>query len=258
MDTDTVVIARVVEGLRWDALDDDEVAGRGHALRRPDGRVFLGVDAWDDDVFHRLVTTMLGDLPGTVYTLVDDDDRDAQTRWRDAGFVVCRQERLYTVPTDPQVTGLDEVTPPPGVTILPLGQAEEGPLSDLDRQVRAEVSATLGWQSMPVEMFARPDGTLGVLDASKHVVAVQDGRYVGHARIALLPRRSRLGLVAVLEAHRRRGLARAMLAELLGSLHGTGIGSVFTEVDDRNAPAAALFEAIGAQQVGGAMELLHR
>lgn len=253
-----MVIARVVEGLRWDALDDDEVVGRGHALRRPDGRVFLGVDAWGDEVFRRLVATMLADLPGTVYTLVDDDERDAQARWRDAGFVVCRQERQYTVPTDPRVTGLDRVPPAPGVTILPLGQAGEEPLGELDRLVRDEVSATIGWQATPAEMYARPDGTLGVTDASKHVVAVLDGRYAGHARIALLPRRSRLGLVAVLAAHRRRGLARAMLAELLGSLHRDGITSVFTEIDDRNTPARALFDGIGAQQVGGAMELLHR
>jgi hypothetical protein len=171
VETDTVVIARVVEGLRWDALDDDEVVGRGHALRRPDGRVFLGVDAWADTVFHRLVSTMLADLPGTVYTLVDDDDRDTRASWRDAGFVVCRQERHYSVPTDPRVTGLDRDTPPPGVTILPMGLAEEEPLGELDRLVREEVSATVGWQSMPAEMFTRPDGTLGVTDPSKHVVA---------------------------------------------------------------------------------------
>src|SRR4051812_39411573 len=92
MEKDAVVIARIVEGMRWHALDDDEVVGRGEALRRPDGRVFLGVDSWRDEVFHELVATMLADLPGTVYTLVDEDDRDTQTRWRGAGFVVCRRE----------------------------------------------------------------------------------------------------------------------------------------------------------------------
>jgi GNAT superfamily N-acetyltransferase len=254
VEKDIAVIARIVEGLRWHALDDDEVVGRGHAIRRPDGRVFLGVDAWRDEVFHQLVTTMLSDLPGTVYTLVDDDDREAQARWRDAGFVVCRQERVYVVPTDPEVTGLGPVPLAPGVTILPRGQAAEEPLRELDQVVREEVSATLGWQSMPAEVLAPPDA----LDPSRYVVAVQDGRYVGLTRIAPLPRRPRLGLIAVRATHRRRGLGRAMLAEMLGSLHRSGIGSVSTEVDERNAPATALFEGIGAQQVGGAMEMLRR
>ena len=172
--------------------------------------------------------------------------------------MVWRQERHYAVPTDPAVTGLGRAPLPPGVTIVPLGRAEEVPLVALDHDVRAEVGAAVGWQRMPVEMVARPDGSPGVIDASKHVVAVRDGRYVGHARIAPLPRRSRLGLVAVLTAHRRQGLARAMLAELLGALHRDGIGEVFTEIDDRNAAALALFAGIGASPVGGAMELLHR
>lgn len=252
------MINRIVEGLRWHALDDDEVVGRGDALRRPDGRVFLGIDSWRDEVFDQLVATMLSDLPGTVYTVVDADDSDAQQRWQGAGFVVCRQERVYAVPTDPDVTGLGRVAPPPGVTILPLGQAEEKPLTELDRVVREEVSATVGWQAMPVEMLARPDGKLGVVDPSAYVVAVQDGQYIGQTRVAAVPRRHRLGLVAVRAAYRRRGVARAMLAEMLGSLHRSGIESVSLEVDDRNAAARALFEGIGAQRLGGAVELLHR
>jgi ribosomal protein S18 acetylase RimI-like enzyme len=257
-DDAVVMIARIIEGSRWHALVDDEVVGRGHALRRPDGRVFLSIDVWQDAVFHCLVDTMLADLPGTVYTVVDDDDHESQTRWRASGFVVCRQEREYLIPTDPAVTGLDSVTPPPGVTILPLGQADETPLVELDRVVRAEVTATVGWQTMPVEMVTRPDGTPGVVDPSMYVVAEQEECYVGLARIALVPRRARLGLVAVRTAQRRRGLARAMLAELLGTLHRRGITSVSAEVDDSNAPAQALLAGIGARQVGGAMELLHR
>jgi hypothetical protein len=58
----TVVIARVEVGRHWHALDDDEVVGRGHALHRPDGRVFLSVDTWADDVFHQVVVAMLADL----------------------------------------------------------------------------------------------------------------------------------------------------------------------------------------------------
>jgi len=253
-----MVIARVAEGLHWHALEDDVVVGRGHALHRPDGRVFLSIDTWHDDVFHRLVAEMLSDLPAPVYTVVDENDCDVLARWTGAGFVTHRREREYVIRTDPQVTGLDRMSPPPGVTILPLGQAEEGPLRELDRALREEVGATLGWQSMPAEVLAGPDGTPGVLDPSRYAVAVQDERYVGLARVALLPRRPRLGLIAVRTSNRRRGVARALLAEVLGSLHRSGIGAVSTEVDELNAPAVALFEGVAAMRAGDAVELLRR
>jgi ribosomal protein S18 acetylase RimI-like enzyme len=255
MEKDTTVIVRVAEGVHWHALDDDEVVGRGYALHRPDGRVFLGVDAWRDEVFHQLAAAMLADLPAPVYTVVDVDDLEDLARWQGAGFVAHRRELEYVVPTDPQA-GLDRVSLPPGATILPAGQAEEGALRELDRAVRAEVGV-IGWQSMPAEVLARPAGT-GVIDPSRYAVAVQDEQYVGLARMAPLPRRPRLGLIAVRMSQRRRGFARALLAEALGSLHRSGISEVSTEVDEFNAPARALFEGIGAQHVGGAVELLHR
>jgi hypothetical protein len=49
----------------WHALDDDEVAGRAHALRRPDSRVFVSVDTWRDDVFRLPVAALIQDLPTT-------------------------------------------------------------------------------------------------------------------------------------------------------------------------------------------------
>jgi GNAT superfamily N-acetyltransferase len=256
MEKDTMVIARVAEGMHWHALDDDEVVGRGFALHRPDGRVFLSVDSWQADAFHQLAAAMLSDLPAPVYTVVDEDDREVLARWQGAGFVTHRRERDYDVPTDPQVTGLGRVSLPPGVTILPTGQAEEGPLRQLDRALREEVGV-IGWQSMPAEVLARRDGG-GVIHPSRYAVAVRDDRYVGLARLSPLPRRPRLGLIGVRLDHRRRGLARALLAEVLGSVHRSGIGVVSTEVDEFNEPALALFEAIGARRVGGAVELLHR
>ncbi|WP_405577752.1 GNAT family N-acetyltransferase [Streptomyces sp. NBC_01190] len=255
MRRDGMVIARVAEGVHWHALDDDEVVGRGYALHRPDGRVFLSVDSWQDDVFHRLADAMLADLPAPVYTVVDDDDREVLARWQGVGFVPHRREREYVVPTDPATTGLDR-PPPPGVTVLPVGQAAEAPLRALDQALRDEVGP-VGWQSMPAEVLVRPDGSGGVFDPSRYAVAVRDGRYVGLARVAPLPRRPRLGLLAVRTDHRRLGIARAMLTEVLGSLHRSGIAELSTEVDEDNAPALALFESAGARHLRDAVELLH-
>ena len=57
-----MAVTRVADG-QWHVLEDDLVAGRGHALRRPDGRVFISIDAWHAAAFDRLAEAMLTDLP---------------------------------------------------------------------------------------------------------------------------------------------------------------------------------------------------
>src|SRR5512138_1830254 len=143
-----VLISRVADD-QWHALEDDLVAGRAQASRRPDGRVFVSVDAWHDATFERLAEAMLAALPRPLYTVVDEADRDLTDRWRRAGFTVRRREWEYTVPTSPDAT-----SPPPGVTIKPFGSALATPLRALDRTIRAEVAA---WADMPAEVLVRPE-----------------------------------------------------------------------------------------------------
>src|SRR4051794_4523848 len=87
MGTEAVVIARITPDVHWHALEDDVVVGRGHALHRPDGRVFLSVDTWRDDVFEVLAEAMVADLRRPVYTVVDEDDREVLARWSSRGFL---------------------------------------------------------------------------------------------------------------------------------------------------------------------------
>src|SRR5438270_6255774 len=94
----TPVITRVAPD-QWHALDDDLVVGRAHASRRPDGRLFVSIDAWHDTVFDRLAAVMLAELPSPLYTVVDADDSDTTSNWRRAGFTAHRRERQYLVPT---------------------------------------------------------------------------------------------------------------------------------------------------------------
>ncbi|WP_214322660.1 hypothetical protein [Nonomuraea sediminis] len=75
MDEHAVTITRVAEN-QWHALEDDRVVGRGHTSRRPEGRIFLSIDAWHDAVFDRLAGAILADLPRPVYTVVDEVDLD--------------------------------------------------------------------------------------------------------------------------------------------------------------------------------------
>lgn len=243
-----VTISRVADN-QWHAIENDLVVGRGHASRRLDGRTFLSIDTWHDGVFDRLAAAMLADQPTPQYTVVDETDRDLTAGWKQAGFTTWRRESEFVVPTD-----LTPTVVPSGVVIA---TAQEAPLRELDRAIRAEVESTVGWQTMPAEVLPWQGGTRP-LDPSKYTVAVRDDRYVGLVRVATMTRRPRIGLVAVLAAEQRHGIARALLSQVLGELHRSGFEAATAEVDETNQAAMALFEGLGARRTGGSLELVSR
>jgi ribosomal protein S18 acetylase RimI-like enzyme len=252
-----VTITRVAES-QWLALDDDgSQLGRADASRRPDGRLFVSIDTWQERVFDRLAAAVLADLPAPLHAVVDEIDVDTRAAWERVGFAVGRREREYVLSTDPQVTRLEAVLPPSDVTIVSLGRAQEGPLRTLDRAVRAEIEATVGWRTMPAEVVPRPEGVT-VVDPSMYAAAEMSGGYVGLLRVRPVRRQARIGLVAVLAEQRRRGVARALLADTLGALYRSGVDTVWAEVDESNAAAVDLFEGLGAQRAGGILELVRR
>ncbi|MFF7357001.1 MULTISPECIES: GNAT family N-acetyltransferase [Streptomyces] len=254
---DHAVVVTRISDTQWHALEDDLVVGRGDASRRPDGRLFISIDAWHGAVFDRIADAMRADLPTPLYTVADEADQDSTAAWERAGFTAVRREWGYRVPTDPQVTGLGSVRPPSGVTIVPAGEAEEGPLRALDSIIRDEVEAAVGWHTMPAEVLPRPAGT-SVLDPSKYAVARHLGQYVGLVRVAPLTRQPRIGLIAVRADRHRHGIARALLAHALGSLHRSGTAAAWAEVNEANAAATALFEGIGARRAGSTVEFVRR
>jgi ribosomal protein S18 acetylase RimI-like enzyme len=247
------VITRV-DDLRWRAVEDDLVIGHAEASRRPDGRVFLGVDTWSGAAFDLLATAMLADLPGPLHTMVDEADHDLVARWERAGLTLRRRELEYLVATDPLDAGIDTTSAPADVTVLGLGAAREQPLHELLEVVRAEVDAAVGWDTMPVEMPPRPVGTPP--DPTKYAVAVAADRYVGLVRVIGRRRHARIGLIAVRADQRRRGIARAMLAEVLGGLHRGGVETASAEVDEHNGAGIALFEGIGGRRASGTLEMV--
>ena len=253
-DNQPVVVTRVSD-TQWHAVEDDLTVGRGVASRRPDGRLFVSIDAWHGAVFDRIADAMLADLPTPLYTVVDEADHDSRSAWERAGFATARREWGYLVPTDPHISGLGSVRPPSGVTIVPAGQADEALLRAADRAIRAEVEAGPGWwQTMPAEVIARPaDDT--IVDPSKYAVAEARGRYPGLIRVVTV-NRSRIGLVAVRAGERRRGIARALVAHALGTLHARGAATAWAEVHESNRAATALFEGIGARPAGSNLELV--
>jgi GNAT superfamily N-acetyltransferase len=242
----TLVITRVAER-QWHALDDDLVVGRGDASPRPDGRLFLSIDAWHDSVFERLAGAILAALPRPLYTVVDEADLDLTARWRQAGLTTRRREWEYVMASDSL-----PVPSPPGVTTLPIGTAELRPLRRLDRTIHAEIESSVGWDQMPAAVLSRP------LDPARYMVAADSDAYVALARLAPLPKHTRIGLIAVRADHRRRGIARALLAEVRRATHERGVATVSAEVHEANTSAIALFEGAGARRQGSNLELVIR
>lgn len=235
---------------QWHALDDGRLAGRAEATTRPDGRTFLSVDAWHRSVFDQLARTMLAALPEPLHTVVDETDHELLDGWRQAGMTIRRREWEYTVPTSPGIAD-----PPPGVTILPAGSAEDGPLRQLDRVIRAEVDATVGWDDMPAEIRPRTGGDT-VVDPALYAVAAENGEYTGLLRVVQVTRLPRLGLLAVRADRRRRGIGRALLTGTLAALHRAGITTASAEVKETNEAATALLESVGARCATSTLELM--
>src|SRR5215217_2492001 len=181
---------------------------------------------------------MLAELPAPLYTVVDEADVELTDCWQRAGFTIRRREWEYVVPTDPLITGLDEVLLPSGVTIVPAGQADENLLRAVDRAIRDEVETTVGWQSMPAEVIPRSEGDT-IVDSSKYAVATGPEGYLGLIRVVAV-NRPRIGLVAVRAGEQRRGIARALLAHALGTLHRSGFAEAWAEVQESNQAASAL------------------
>ncbi|MEV4056279.1 GNAT family N-acetyltransferase [Amycolatopsis sp. NPDC049688] len=223
------------------------VAGRGEVSRRPDGRLFLSIDTWDDAGFALLAADMLPALPRPLFTVVDEADADLRARWESAGFTIRRREWEYVVPTD-----VDPVPVPAGVTLGP--PSDERSLRAFEDVIRAEVSAAVGWQEMPAEILPRPDTP----DVTKYVVAAAGGGYVGLVRLAAVTRQPRIGLIAVRADRQRRGIGRALLSSVLNTLHRKGIPTASAEVNETNPAAVALFEGAGARRVGSNLELVLR
>jgi ribosomal protein S18 acetylase RimI-like enzyme len=257
MESTTAQIIRVTPGVHWHALEDDVVVGRGHALHRADGRAFISIDTWADDVFVALAEAMTQDLPSPVYTVVADDDREHLGRWSLRGFVDNRREDEYLVPTAPEITGLRTAALPAGITLIGADQADVEQLRRLDQELRQDVPGYAGWVNNP-EDWHRLRFENRFFDPTTYLVAVHRDEFVGLVRIMALPRQPRLGLIGVLPPYRRQGLARAMLAAAFRPLHERGTTGVSAEADESNPASRNLLRGVGAQRTGGAIELVHR
>jgi ribosomal protein S18 acetylase RimI-like enzyme len=244
----TVVVTEAPR--RWEARRGGEVVGTLVAWVRPDGRCFLFVSDCAPEAYGSLLDAALGELDRDVYL-----EGEATDELTERGFVVHRREHLYVLPTDvPQPVSL-----PDGFAVVSAADADVDRLRELDEELRQDVPGTAGWRNEP-GAFARETFQDPEFDAATYLVAVEGGTgaYAGLVRVWIRGdgRAPRLGSIGVRSAHRKRGLARALMTRVLGVLHERGTPEVVTEADETNAASNALMASFGARRIGGTVELL--
>ena len=89
-------------------------------------------------------------------------------------------------------------------------------------------------------------------------MARASGEYAGLLRVWNDPEGPLLGLIAALPTYRRRGLARALIAQAFAVLRDRGETEVTAEIDDANVASISLFTGLGARRTGGSVELIRR
>lgn len=82
------------------------------------------------------------------------------------------------------------------------------------------------------------------------LVAVSDDRVVGYIGSQSSIDEADVMNVAVHPEHRRQGIAEGLICTLVEELKNRGIHALLLEVRATNAPAIALYEKLGFQQVG--------
>ncbi len=234
----------------WLAWEDGRVVGAVHPWRSPDGRMRLYFDKCRGDAYAPLAAA----IGGECYATVDAADSPALLALTQAGFTQTRREDEYEIPVARVLAPV-----PAGIDVVTADKTELEPLMLLDCAIRADIPGAEGWQPDPV-WFREETYDSPYFDPQTYRVALAGRDYVGLARIwRPLPghRYGRLGCVGVLAGYRRRGLARALIAQALEPLAGTAAAAVTAEADASDAAAHRLLASFGARITGGTIEL-HR
>lgn len=82
------------------------------------------------------------------------------------------------------------------------------------------------------------------------LVAVLDDEVVGYVGAQIVPDEADMMNIAVRSTHRRKGIARGLILELLDQLKEQGVRSLSLEVRASNSAAITLYDGLGFNQVG--------
>ncbi len=234
----------------WIASRDGEAIGELHPWMAPDHRLRLFFEGTEPAAYGPL----LEKVEEPCLTTVDESDRESVAALRRLGFAVIRREVLLEIP----VTRTSFAVP---AKYRLISAADTGvrELMALDDALRGDVPGAEGWES-DENSFREETYESPYFDPQAYLVAVDDQNdYVGLVRIWNGPRPlPRLGMIGVLPAHRRGGLARALISAAFNVLADRGAALVTAEADETNAASLHLLNTFGATQTGAELELARR
>ncbi len=120
------------------------------------------------------------------------------------------------------------------------------PADPEDAQVLHEIAAAAFHDPWPASDFAAAAADSGLL----LLVAVRDGDPAGYIYMRLLDPEVEIYSLAVRPETRRKGVGHALVSRALEICRDRGMERIFLEVRDSNAPAVALYAALGFVPVG--------
>ena len=87
-------------------------------------------------------------------------------------------------------------------------------------------------------------------ETARAFVAESGGQAVGYVMARISGEEGEILNLAVLPKSRRKGIARCLLDEALGSIAAAGVTEAYLEVRQSNAEAIALYQSLGFRPVG--------
>ena len=129
-------------------------------------------------------------------------------------------------------------------TLHPASNLTAGQLADLLNACYEDYATPIHFHSGQFDFFVRSHDVL--LDAS--LVAEEDGEPIGLVMLARRGARGWISGLGVRPDHRRRGVARALMARVTDNARNLGIQRLQLEVHSNNQPAIDLYTDLGWQR----------
>lgn len=252
-----VDVVRVADGLRWEARSSAGSAGHALAWSRPDRRMFVSFRDLAPEAYGPLVTAIDRDLGAVLYTTIDLAEQRRIEHLCEVGFRPARRESDYVLPVAEALNAIGEAGLPDGYLFQGVLEVPEQDLRQLDDRLRQAVPGTDGWE-WDEPGFREETYDSEAFDPELYWIAAEEsnGERVGIVRVWNRPEAPRLGLIAVLADHQRRGISRSLLGKVFATLGSRGVETVATEIDDTNDASRGLLLGLGARRVGGSVEMV--
>lgn len=114
-------------------------------------------------------------------------------------------------------------------------------------EIQNTIRTIAGWRGRDYERLAAdPQGMILVAESEARMLP----EIVGFSAFYRIEEESELWNVAVLQSHRRQGIARALLREGCRRLADSGVRRVLLEVRESNLPAVELYYSLGFELLG--------